>query len=404
MSVRLQAGHGTTTERSSRAESVGFADRHFLFRALSAKPEHQAIYVASLDSKVKKRLLTVENGVPAIYASPGFILFLRGSTLMARPFDLTRLEFTRDARAIAEGAVGPLSASDTGIVIYRRDEPQSAMRQFFWIDRAGKTDSLGVRSDAVALRLAPDGNRIAFAQGGNGTEAALSGTVSSRSDIYVRSIDRGFTLGLTSDANTDALPIWSPDGSRLVIASDRIGRTLTLHEVSAGGTTSEPRLVLPPESGKTILPLDWSRDAIIFTKEEAGRPGPGVQRDIWVLPLTGDRTPFSYLSTPFDEGQATLSPNGRWMAYSSNESGTYQVIVRPFPHASADKVQVSADGGTSPRWSDDGQHLYYVDSGGRLMEVTVNRETSFRIGSVVPLSQFPYAPSVSTSPFNSPAC
>ena len=91
---------------------------------------------------------------------------------MARPFDVTRLEFTGDARAIAEGAVGPLSASDTGIVIYRRDEPQSAMRQFFWIERAGKTDSLGVRSDAVALRLAPDGNRIAFAQGGNGTEAA----------------------------------------------------------------------------------------------------------------------------------------------------------------------------------------------------------------------------------------
>ena len=354
--------------------------RHFLFRALSAKPENQAIYVASLDSKVKKRLLTVEGGVPAIYAAPGFILFLRGSTLMARPFDVERLEFTGDARVIAEGAAGPLSASGNGTVIYRRDEPRSA-RRLLWIDRTGKTEDIGLRFDAAALRLSPEGNRIAFAEEGAG----------GRADIHVFSIDRRFRLGLTSDASTDALPVWSPDGSKVIFASDRTGRILTLHEVPAAGTT-EARVLVPPESGTTMLPLDWSKDgqAILFTKEDAGRPGPGVQRDIWVLPLTGDRKPFPYLQTRFDEGQATLSPSGRWLAYTSNESGTYHVIVRSFPDASAEKLQISTDGGAWPRWSRDGQQLYYVEAGGRLMAVAVDSQTNFQVGTATSLFDFPH--------------
>ena len=362
---------------------------HFLYRALSAKPENQAIYVASLDSKIRKKLLTVENGAPAIYAAPGFIVFLRGTTLMARPFDAERLEFTGDARTLAEGVASAPSASDNGTLLYRRQGPRESNRQLLWIDRTGKSDAIDVQLDIIAARLSPDGTRVAFA------ETSAGG----RSDIYVYSIERGMKTGLTNDASIDASPIWSPDGSKVIFASNRTERMWALYETSAAGPTRE-RLLVPTESGKTMVPLDWSKDGkvLLFTKEDTGRPGPAIQRDIWMLPLTGDQKSTVYLQTPFDEGQATLSPNGKWVAYTSNESGAYHVIVRSFPDATREKYQISTSGGTWPRWSRDGHFLYHVDSDGRLLAVPVKTEPSFEVGTAVPLFEFPLPPATTATP------
>jgi dipeptidyl aminopeptidase/acylaminoacyl peptidase len=160
----------------------------------------------------------------------------------------------------------------------------------------------------------------------------------------------------------------------------------------SNGATPE-RLLLEPEPGFGLGALDWSLDGrlLVFSKAQIGvasETGPG---DLWVLPLVGDRKPFPYLTSPFDESEASLSPDGRWLAYTSNESGAYQVLVRPFPDAAGGKWQVSADGGVHPRWRRDGRELYYYDTKGWVVAVAVRTDDRFELGKSTPLfkSLFP---------------
>jgi Tol biopolymer transport system component len=362
---------------------------HFLYTAWSTQPEHRAIYVGSLDSKTRKRLMTAES--KALYVPPGFILFLRSQTLMARRFDADRLEFTGEAIPVAEDvAYNPqlgqsaFYASDEGTLIYRKGSivQGQGTQGWYWTDRTGKPIGtirlpLNVNAD---LRLSPDGKQVAYFEGGTGGLVA-SGVPA---DIWLYDLGRNLTTRLTTNAATNGFPVWSPDGKGLVFSSRRGNAATALYEKSSNGAVPE-HIVFQPEAGTVVMARDWSLDGrfIVFEKGSPGRTDP--QRDLWMLPMSGERKPTPYLATSFDEAQPVLSPNGRWLAYVSNEARTYQVVVQPFPDPSSGKWQISPNGGVFPRWRRDGRELYYLDPQRRIVAVSVASEGGFEVGKATPL-------------------
>jgi Tol biopolymer transport system component len=364
--------------------------RHFLYTAWSSQPENRAIYVGSLDSNTRKRLMTAES--KALYAPPGFILFLRSQTLMARRFDANRLEFTGEAVPVAEDvAYNPqlgqsaFYASDEGTLIYRKGSVVQGQgtRQWVWMDRTGKPSGtiqlpLNVNAD---LRLSPDGKHVACFEGG--LDAFVLGGGSA--DIWLYDLDRNLTTRLTADAAPDGFPVWSPDGTRLVFSSRRGNAGTALYEKPSNAAGPE-RIVFQPESGTVTFARDWSLDGRFVVFETFTPLGPSrPRRDLWMLPMSGERKPSPYLATSFDEMQPVFSPNGKWLAYVSNDARMYQVVVQPFPDPSSGKWQISTNGGVYPRWSRDGRELYYLDPQRRIVAVSVAAEGGFKVGKTTPL-------------------
>jgi serine/threonine protein kinase len=396
---RISASGGVAaevTELDESLEEVGHAwpwflpdGRHFLYLTQSRQPRSRAVYIGSLDSKARKHLMAAES--MAVYAPPGYLLFVREEMLMARPFDAVRLEFTGGAVPVGEAVAiqqnlfagrAAFSTSDEGTLIFRTGPGSAEPFQFTWMDRSGKRGaSIDVASNGL-LRLSPDGRRIAF--------TAVAGPQGAE-DVWIYDTERDVKSRLTTNPGPDHWPVWSPDGSRLVFDSGGVGGRPgehALYEKPTDGGTPE-RLLLEPEAGVGLGALDWSRDGrvLIFSK---GRVGSGAA-DLWVLPLSGDRNPFPYLTTPFAESDASLSPNGRWLAYTSNESGMFQVFVQPFPDAAAGKRwQISTDGGALPRWRRDGRELFYY-SQGQIFAAAVRTEPTFEIGRSTPLFKMLFA-------------
>ncbi len=340
--------------------------RHFLYLAWSnARVENRAIFIGSLDSSARTRLMTAESN--AMY-SRGHLLFLRGDTLVAQPFDPDRLQFTGDAVSLDArvatfgGEVGAFSASETGTLIYREPRDEAPNRQLVWIDRTGKTvratdDEFPMGS---GVKLSPNGKQVAFTEG-------------NPPDIFLYDLERRVKTRLTTDNATDHSPVWSPDGSRVVFDSHRQGTDpqsssdAGLYERPSNAATTE-RPILDREKGVQHSPRDWSADGstLVFAKQgEKGR------WNLWALPLTGDRKPFPYRVSEFNENEAALSPNGRFLAFSSNESGRNEVIVQPFPDANRGRWQISSEGGSAPRWRRDGRELFYIDLKGRIIGLSV---------------------------------
>ncbi len=293
---------------------------------------------------------------------------------------------------------GPFDASEEGTLIYRLGGGvATANRPLLWMDRTGKPSGpVGARAPTNLLRLSPDGKRVAFYEG-SATEQDGVG------DVWIYDIDRDQRTKLTTGPSINHMPVWSPDGSRLVFDSSR-GKYVNGHalfEKPSNGATPE-RLLLEPEPGLGLGARDWSRDGlIVFSANKRGTPN---NSDLWVLPLSGDRKPFPYLTTPFNESEASLSPNGRWLAYTSNESGSYEVIVRSFPDSSKDRRQISSQGGFHPRWSRDGREVYYLDPGRRIVAVAVTADQNLEIGKSTPLFDtsipFPTLPAGPAYPYD----
>jgi Tol biopolymer transport system component len=184
----------------------------------------------------------------------------------------------------------------------------------------------------------------------------------------------------TFDDALDVSPIWSPDGSRVVFRSSRNG-DFDLFEKSASGAGEEQPLLMTSQSKS---PLDWSRDGrVLLYAVQDDKTG----SDLWALPLTGERKPFVVVQTNFDEMQGQFSPDGRWLAYTSNESGQFEVYVRPFPDAGG-KWQVSTGGGAQPRWGRNGQEILYVAPDARLMAAPI-RVAQSAIDAGTPVALFP---------------
>ena len=331
---------------------------HFLFLATGAA-EQDGIYVGSLESDVTPSLL-LRTTLMARYAAPGYLLFGRGESLMAQPFDVERLALTGDPVRVPDGVLSiprlgwfAFSASHQGELAYVGAGGGGNLTQLRWMDRSGaELGTVGQPGEYLDPVLSPDESRVAVARDG---------------DVWILDLSRGTEQRFTFDPAEDGAPIWSPDGSRIVFPSNREGRPGDLYEKAATGT-GQAQLLL--ESAYPKGPVDWSTDGEFVSYFEVH---PETSIDLWLLPLSGDRQPTPFLQTPFFEALGMLSPDGRWMAYDSLESGEFQVYVQSVP-PSGSKWQVSTTGGVFPRWRGDGRELYYVFLANDLMAVDVEGE------------------------------
>jgi Tol biopolymer transport system component len=346
--------------------------RHFLYVQRTNKVDDEAIYLATLDNKERKRLVGARQAgayaPPAAGSENGHLLFLREGTLMAQPLDGRRFDVVGDSFPVVEQVgsylgLGFFSISANGVLAYRSGS-SGTNSQLMWFDREGKSlGTLGQPTDYYGgLALSPDGKRVAVG------EMDQAG----KTDIWLLET-RGVHTRFTFDSRS-MKPAWSPDGTRLVFNSRR-GESDSIYQKDSSGSGNEELL------SKSGSPEDWSPDGryllynFLDTKTN--------NRHLWVLPAQAgtpeNRKPISYLQTLFNEGQGQFSPDGHWIAYISNESGAsqYQVYVQSFP-AGAGKFQVSTGGGgTQPRWRRDGKELFYLASDGKLMAVETQTTPKF---------------------------
>jgi eukaryotic-like serine/threonine-protein kinase len=364
--TQVQQTAGTFTHRWPEFLPDG---QHFLYWAgdpFATDASTVGIYIGSLDQTPPKLLLHADSN--ALYAPPGYLMFLRDRTLMAQAFDARRLKLDGDAFPIAESVASPqnfrlglFSVSQTGLLVYQAGV--GLQTQFAWFDDTGK--QLGTAGEAGIHNtplLSPDGRRLAY---------MAQGPESRNSDIWLLDVGRGVNTRFTFDPRASAFPVWSPDGSRVVYGSygSQSKGHLDLYVRNSTGAGAEQALY---ESGDNKVPSDWSRDGRYIAFELFDSKGK-TKWDIWILPLFGDRKPFPYLQTEFDEADAVFSPDGDWLAYESDESGIYEIYLAPF-HGGG-KFQVSQGGGAQPAWKRDGTALFYL-AGDKLMEVGVRRKGS----------------------------
>jgi Tol biopolymer transport system component len=333
---------------------------HFLYVATSTETDKAGVYVANLAAKTRKQVLTGNS--TTLYVAPGYLLFVRGDgTLMAQPFDTGKLETTGDAVPVAEQvdvfnagvgvAMGYFSASQNGVVVYTSGRVLGDF-QLTWFDDAGrKLETLGAPGQLGPFSLSPDGMRVAF------TRRDPQGD---HYDLWTRDLARGAESRLTTIGVSGGV-VWSADGTHIFYASrpyDKIYR-------KAANNTGAEEVV----DASAKLPADTSRDGryLFMTSFVNDRKtGPGI----WVLPLFGNRKSFPYVQTEFQNDQPRLSPDGRWLAYRSNESKRNEIYVVSFPQPGG-KWQISANGGLEPAWSWDGRELYYYGLDNKIMAVDI---------------------------------
>ena len=346
--------------------------KHFLYLARSTTPENNAIFVGSLDSNERKLVVNANSNVA--YVLPGYLLFNREGTLMAQPFDADRLEFTDRAVVIAEdvqfnGSNGrtAFAASLNGVLAYRTGGA-SQIRQLTWFDRTGRNlGPVGEPADLGAMALSPDERRVAVER----LDPAI-GT----DDIWLLELSRGIFSRLTSSPSHEGTPIWSPDGRQIAFSSNPKGEFHLYRKTLSSG---EEEMLL--ESVGRKIPEEWSSDGqlILYSLTQAGKT------DVWFLPMSGERKPAPLLVTSFDTNEPHVSPDGRWLAYDSEESGDFEVYVQPFLKA-GEKLRVSSNGGGQPRWRGDGKELFYLALDGRMMAVPISAGAAIELG--VPKSLF----------------
>jgi eukaryotic-like serine/threonine-protein kinase len=353
--------------------------KHFLYLRLSSSDEIAGIYAGSVDAKPaeqqQKRILATR--FAARYVD-GNLLFMREGTLMAQPFDAGKLQLHGDAVPVAEhvaaiGVNGIFSVSDANVLAYMAGTEGQGY-QTTWLDREGKvTGSFGQRGPGQDLALSPEATRATARDAGR---AAVPG------DIWVLDFARGVRTRLAFRQTNGWFPVWSPDGGRIAFSA---GATLdTIYEKSASGTANEKELFKKAGEGKA--PTSWSGDGrflLYFTAV-----GPVTGRKLWVLPLEGDRKPVLLLGSDFNPSHGSFSPDGRWIAYVSNESGRNEIYVRPFvasgPSLGEGEWPVSKDGAKdeTPKWRGDGKEILFSALNNAIMAVDVNGSgAAFQMGA-----------------------
>ena len=363
--------------------------RHFLYLRVASKEEDSGVYIGSLDSKPEEQSskLIARGASPAQYvpsADPahGYLMFLRQGALMAQPFNADSLSLAGDAVPIVArvGTNGDLfTASENGTLVYRGGG-SSGSRQLTWFDRSGRSlGSLGAPGAYNTLSVSPDGKRVAF---------GLADTAQNNTDIWVHDLAQGTTNRFTFNPAVDDMPVWSPDGSRIVWSSQREGGA-DLYQRASNLADDETALLKSPEPK---FPQDWSSDGrfLIYSVNRGDRGGTNL--DLWLLPMQGEPKTTPFVGTQFTESQGRFSPDSRYIAYVSNESGKNEVYVRSFSSdgKAGGQQMISQGGGSQPLWRRDGKELFYISADAKVMAVPVSTAPTFqRLGAPMALFTAP---------------
>jgi eukaryotic-like serine/threonine-protein kinase len=324
--------------------------------------------------------------VPSSDSDSGQVLFLRQRTLMAQPFDAHRLEPFGEAVPIVEQVgsyldYGFFSASNNGVLVYRSDAGQ--IYQLTWLDQQGKVlTTVAEPGRYNSIALSPDGRRVAVSR--------TNPENTPNWDVWLLDAGRNTSTRLTYEQVRASSPVWSADGNSVIFNSIRAGE-VNLYLKLANGAGDE-RLLLKSSDGYKYA-TSSSRDGrfLLYTVENSK-----TKSDLWVLPLKGDHKPIPFLRTEFNESSGQFSPDGHWIAYTSDESGSDEIYIREFssgsaqgPWDAAGKWLISKGGGTDPRWRGDGKELLYAASDGKLMSVEISAQRVFEAGAPRPLFQLP---------------
>jgi serine/threonine protein kinase/Tol biopolymer transport system component len=369
--------------------------KHFLYQGAYTGFQGDLIW-ASLDGKESHLLL---QGSGRAEYSLGFLLYVRGTSLVAQPFDPQTGQLSGTGRPVVDqvqqGAFTSLfDVSQNGVLIYEPATRAPVETQLAWYDRTGKRmASIGAPGIYPDLRLSPDARRLAASVG------------APKSEIWVHDLDRGVPMRLTFDPETDnGIPVWSPDGRTLLYSTLRGSKAgVGIFRKASNGAGSQ-ELVLPsdrPEHEAWVT--DWSLDGRFLLFCRGGMVNSSAA-DIWVLPMTGEKKPVPFLHAAATAYDAQFSPDARWVAYTSQESGRPEIYVVSFDPAkmagSADtanppsgKWQISSEGGSTPRWRRDGKELFYIRPDKTIMAVEVEgKGASFNVGHSQRLFVAPVAP------------
>jgi Tol biopolymer transport system component len=366
----------------------------YVFQSWADRPEDRAVFAGALGSAERARLLSTES--KARYAAPGYLIYGHDTAIFARPFDSTSRAFTGEARQLVpyvreDDQSGSFDVSDAGVLAYfdvragnrgRGRGNENANGQFSWVRRDGQyVQAVGEPGPWGDIDLSPDGNVI-----------AMSRIDSGNADVWVLDWRRGPTgvlTRLTLDPANDQNPVWSNDGKRVAFTTYRNGNA-DIYIKNANNVGNEESLIAT-ERYESIEA--WARDGshIVYLFGDEQMP------DIWAMPLAGDRKPFPVVTGAFRKDEPQLSYDGKWIAFSTDETGTFEVYVMSFPDLKQ-RQKASVGGGVQPRWSPDGKTLYYRSSPGRINAVDIRTVPELAIGSPVFLFPRNFQPGYSNSP------
>jgi serine/threonine protein kinase/Tol biopolymer transport system component len=373
------AGGNVEAATMPAAESTGHrhpkflpGDRQFLF-FVGGPDAVRGVYLGTLESSKATRLLASDSH--ATYVAPGWLLFVRQGTLLAQRFDVSRQMLGGEPITVADSVAfdpitgtGGFSTSDAGMVAYRDGRPP--ITRLSWFDRSGNAlGTLGSpeQSGLSTFTLSPDGRRVAAER-----------TIQKETEVWLLDSTRQTRFTHGAGGNIARVPVWSRDGGRLAFES--VGsRSITLAVKPLTGGGDDEALFESPE---VKVPCDWSPDGRFLMYYV---PDPKSGTDLWVLP-EGTREPSLFLRTQANELWGQFSPDGRWVAYQSNETGRYEIYVRPFA-GRGEPFPISTAGGVYPRWSRDGKELYYIAPDAKMMAVPI-RATAGTIEAAAPATLF----------------
>lgn len=323
--------------------------------------------VAALDIASGELKVLIAGASSPRFSPTGHLIYGVENGLRAVPFDPVRLEVLGDPAGVVEGVVtkssggADFSVAADGTLVYVAGAGGTVTRRLVWAERNGTREPLNAPPRAYAMaRVSPDGTRIALE------------VRDQQNDIWIWDTTRETLTRLTADPAIDAAPVWTPDGRRIVFSSGRVTPSAIFSQ-AADGTGAAERLTTTADglySPGSIAP-DGGR--LVFQADAQGS-------DVRMLVLDDKRREMPLLATSFNERNPSISPDGRWLAYQSNESGQGEVYVRPFPDAERGRWQISAAGGVQPVWAPDGRELFYVTGQGQLMGVDVRSEDGFVAG------------------------
>jgi len=346
--------------------------KHFLYLAanFTGQKGGNIIYVGSLDAKEKH--FVVESTANAAYAAPGYLLFYRDKTLLAQPFDLKRFALTGEATVILPDVQflpqvkrAVFAVSDQGLLLAQSGS-EAALSQLTWFDRKGNAvGTVGKPEVYGNVFLSPNGKSVAI------DKTDMS---SLNIDVWTYELQSASAKRLTFDPSIDAVPVWSPDAARMVFASNR-ETFFGVYLKNSDGATDEKAIVQDEVIGN--FPSDWSRDGkyILYCR--------GSDLAIVTFP---ELKSSLFLKAPSVLRNGQFSPDGKWVAYASNESGKWEIYVTSFPDARG-RWQVSSGGGEQPRWRGDGKELFYLSLDAKVMAAPVTTGAHFDAGTPIVLFQ-----------------